>query len=236
MSLFRPKNLTCPSCKALITMDAVGSINADRRPDYRDDILNNKFQDTTCGSCNATFRLQPDFNYLDAGRGQWIAALPAARMPEYLAAEDESAALFSTSYGDKAPKAAQVVGKTLAVRLTFGWPAVREKLLLREHDLDDAIMELVKLDVLRRVPSAPMKPGVELRAFDLSDDNISMVWLETDTEASLENLQVPRALYRAIAETIKEWEKVHTELTNGAFVDLQKLYMGRGRGAAHAAQ
>jgi len=231
MSLFRPKNLTCPSCGALITMDAVGSINADRRPDYREDILENRFQDVTCGACNATFRLQPDFNYLDAGRGQWIAALPAARMQDYLGAEDEAAALFATSYGDKAPKAAQVVGDQLSVRLTFGWPAVREKLLLREHDLDDAIIELVKLDVLRRVPSAPMKPGVELRVFDVGAEFMGMVWIETDTEAVLEELKVPRALYDAIAENAEAWEKVHGQLTNGAFVDLQKLYMGQGRAA-----
>ena len=231
MSLFRPKNLTCPSCSALITMDAVGSINADRRPDYREDILENRFQDVTCGACNATFRLQPDFNYLDAGRGQWIAALPAARMQDYLGAEDEAAALFATSYGDKAPKAAQVVGDQLSVRLTFGWPAVREKLLLREHDLDDAIIELVKLDVLRRVPSAPMKPGVELRVFDVGAEFMGMVWIETDTEAVLEELQIPRALYDAIAENAEAWEKVHGQLTNGAFVDLQKLYMGQGRAA-----
>ena len=231
MSLFRPKNLTCPSCSALITMDAVGSINADHRPDYREDILENRFQDVTCGACNATFRLQPDFNYLDAGRGQWIAALPAARMQDYLGAEDEAAALFATSYGDKAPKAAQVVGDQLSVRLTFGWPAVREKLLLREHDLDDAIIELVKLDVLRRVPSAPMKPGVELRVFDVGAEFMGMVWIETDTEAVLEELQIPRALYDAIAENAEAWEKVHGQLTNGAFVDLQKLYMGQGRAA-----
>ncbi len=232
MSLFRPKNLTCPSCGAAITMDAVGSINADRRPDYREDIMENRFQDVTCGACQATFRLQPDFNYLDAGRGQWIAALPAGEMPGYLEAEDEASALFATSYGDQAPKAAQAVGDALAMRVTFGWPAVREKLLLREHDLDDGVVELVKMDVMRRIPSAPLAQGVELRVVDVTEEMLVMVWLHTDTEKVIEELQVPRPLYDAIAGEPELWGPVRSQLENGPFVDMQKLYMGPGRAAA----
>ena len=33
MSLFHPVNLVCPACGAVIVMQAVGSVNADRRPD-----------------------------------------------------------------------------------------------------------------------------------------------------------------------------------------------------------
>ncbi len=231
MSLFRPRNLVCPKCKAAITMEAVGSINADRRPDYRDAILANEFQDTTCQSCGETFRLQPDFNYLDAGRAQWIASLPAARMPDYLTAEDDVTALFATSYGKRAPKAAQDVGRNLDVRVTFGWPAIREKLLIRQHELDDVVIEMTKLDVLRRVPSAPLKPGTELRLTAVNDDTLVMVWVDTASEGVSEELLVPRALYDAIAKDEDGWAPTRAKLTNGPFVDMQKLYMGPGRAA-----
>lgn len=231
MSLFRPRNLVCPNCESAITMEAVGSVNADRRPDYRDAILASDFQDTTCPNCNETFRLQPEFNYLDAARGQWIASLPADRMPQYLAAEDDATALFATSYGERAPKAAQDVGKNLDVRVTFGWPAVREKLLIRQHDLDDVMIELTKLDVLRRVPSAPLKPGTELRLTAVTDDMLVMVWIDTASEGVIEELLVPRALYDAIARDEESWAPTRAKLTDGPFVDMQKLYMGPGRAA-----
>jgi len=80
-------------------MDAVGSVNADRRPDFREDILQDRFQNVTCESCDDTFRLQPKFNYLDAGRRQWIAALPSAQMLDWIEAEAEVADLFEQSYG-----------------------------------------------------------------------------------------------------------------------------------------
>ena len=67
MSLFVPMTVKCPSCDHPITMEAVGSVNADRRPDYRDDILENTFQDIACEKCGETFRMEPEFIYLDAG-------------------------------------------------------------------------------------------------------------------------------------------------------------------------
>lgn len=214
-------------------MDVVGSINADRRPDYRDAIMASEFQDTTCPNCEQSFRIQPDFSYLDAGRGQWIASFPAARLPEYLTAEDDAVALFDTSYGKRAPKAAQTVGAALTTRLTFGWPAIREKLFIRDNDLDDVVIEMVKLDVLRRVPSAPLKPGTELRLVGVTDETLVMVWTDTLTEAVTEELLVPRGLYDAIAAN-DEWAATRDKLTDGPFVDMQKLYMGPGRAAGAA--
>lgn len=236
MSLFRPVNLVCPSCKTLITMDAVGSVNADRRPDLRLAILENRFQDTTCGTCGHTVRLQPEFSYFDAGHGQWIAALPAPRMPYYLDAEDEAIELFRTSYGAAAPAAARVVGDTLTVRVTFGWPAVREKLFLRGAGLDDVAIELAKLDLLRRRPSAPLKPGVELRVLTLAGDLLQFGWLRTDTEEVLETFAVSRGIHDQVAEAPEAWAKLSAQLTDGPFVDMQKLYMGPGRAARDAAR
>lgn len=231
MSLFQPLNMACPVCGKLVTVDAVGSVNADRRPDLRDDILANAFQDMTCPSCKGSFRLQPNFNYLDAGRGQWIASMPGSRMPHYLEIEDKVTELFDTSYGKDAPPAAQTVGRDLAVRLTFGWPAVREKLLIREHGLDDAVVEMLKLDLLRRLPRAPLAPGVELRLIDVSDTVLLMVWLETSSEDIKGDVQVPREMYDGIAAHSEEWAPIRAELENGPFVDMQKLYMGEGRAA-----
>jgi len=210
---------------------AVGSVNADRRPDLREDILSDRFQDIECEACQEGFRLQPQFNYLDVGRGQWIAAMQADRMRTHLQVEDEAALLFSESYGDNAPAAAQQVGKDLKMRVTFGWPAVREKLLLREHDLDDVVVEMMKLHILRSVPSVPMAEGIELRLVDINEDNDAFVftWLETATEKAIEGLSVPRDLYAAIAANTTAWEPMRTRLENGAFVDMQKLYMGEGR-------
>ncbi len=232
MSLFHPVNLVCPHCKALITMEAVGSVNADRRPDLRQAILDDKFQDTTCGACGESFRLQPEFNFFDAGRRQWIAAMQAPRVTQYLTIEDEVTELFATSYGARAPAAARAVGDTLDVRLTFGWPALREKLILREHGLDDRVVELMKLDLMRLLPEASMEVGTELRLLRVADDVLPFLWIDTATEAPREEVVLPRAAYDTFAANLAPWEPILARLTDGPFVDMQKLYLGLGRGAA----
>ncbi|KIC08965.1 hypothetical protein RA19_16810 [Leisingera sp. ANG-M1] len=233
MSLFHPVNLVCPQCEAPVTMMAVGSVNADRRPDLREDILSDRFQDMSCEACSESFRLQPQFNYLDAGRGQWIAAMPANRLRDHLELEDEARELFSTSYGDAAPAAARDVGGGLAVRLTFGWPAVREKLLVRQLELDDVIVEMMKLHILRSVESVPLAEGIELRLTGTDDDTGGYVfaWLETASEQYIEYLTVPAELYEAIHANPDGWQAIRDRLETGPFVDMQKLYMGEGRAA-----
>lgn len=233
MSLFQPVNLVCPNCKSLVVMDAVGSINADRRPDFRDAILADRFQDTTCGSCGRGFRLQPDFNYLDAGRRQWIACLPAARLADFRTAEAEVRVLYDQSYGRNAPAAARVVGDTLDVRLTFGWPALREKLLARQEGLDDVTLELLKLDIVRNSPRVPFGAGSELRLVAVPDGSLAFVWLDSSTEKGGDEVIAERARYEGIAAD-PAWTALRGRLTEGPFVDVQRLYMAADRIPAQA--
>lgn len=229
MSLFRLKNVTCAACGKTTVAEAVGSINADRRPDYRDAILDDAFQDMTCSECGAAYRLQPDFNYLDAGRGQWIAALPAVEVLRYPEAEAEVLALFATSFGDRAPEAAQAVGRGLDVRVTFGWPGVREKILLRAHGLDDVVVEMMKLDLIRRMPGAPIAPGIELRIVAVDGEHLEGIWLRTASEAALGRTPIPRQLYDAVAADAEGWAPVRARLTAGPFVDMQTGFLEADR-------
>ncbi len=232
MSLFHPVNLVCPHCGKAVTMQAVGSVNADRRPDFRDDILEDRFQDTICESCGKGFRLQPEFNYLDVGRGQWIAAMPGPRMPDYLEVEDEVLAVFESSYGAAAPPAARDIGAGLTRRLTFGWPALREKIIAQEAGIDDVALEILKLDMLRSMDQARLGPGVELRLVrDLGAD-LAFVWLATASEVSAgDGFLVARYAYDAVAADPEPYAELRASLSDGPFVDMQKLYIGRGRGA-----
>ena len=67
MSLFREIKVHCPSCHEAVILDAVHSVNADRRPDLRDEILAGDFQRCQCNACQQPFRLDPSLTYLDVG-------------------------------------------------------------------------------------------------------------------------------------------------------------------------
>lgn len=234
MSLFTSMNVQCPNCLEHLSVDAVGSVNADRRPDLREAILDDTFQMLTCDSCGHAFRLEPAFNYLEVGRGHWIAALPGRQMPDFLEIEDQVNDSFASSYGDKSTPAAQEIGRALAPRVTFGWPAMREKLTIRALDLDDVIVEMMKLDLLRRLPSAPFRAGIEMRLVGADDDMFNFIWVDSVSEEVIDQFSAARALYDAIADNPDAWAPMRAQLTDGPFVDMQKLYMGEGREASAA--
>lgn len=226
MSLFTPMNVICPDCDKSISVQAAGSVNADRRPDLRDDILSGTFQMVTCPECGAAFRLEPDFNYLDTGRGQWIAGMPARKMAEHADIETRSKEAFDRSYGPDTSSSAQNIGNDLQARLVFGWPALREKILIRDSGLEDGLIELMKIDLLRRLPELNLVKGVELRLMDVTDDLLNFAWINAETEDIGQTIGVRHELYQEIVGNRNDWATIAEQLHNSMFLDAQKLYVG----------
>ena len=232
MSLFRPTVIACPSCGADIPFEDCDSVNADRRPDLRAAILDGSFQTVPCPGCGETVRMEPQFNYLEVGAGLWIAVFPARMLPEFLEIEDTVSELFDRTYGRGALPSAQEIGAGLDLRLVFGWPALVEKLVLRAAGLDDEAVELLKLDLMRRLPSAELGAGRELRVAAVQEDALVFDWVLSESEAPVDGFAVDRALYDAIADAPKAWAPIRAKLTDGPFVDMRKLFFGEGRATA----
>jgi hypothetical protein len=221
MSIFRPIPLPCPRCHAEATFDAVGSVNADRRPDLRDAILSGEFQRKDCMRCGAQFRLDTDFSYLDVGRGQWIAAAPVSGLNDWKLRETVARELFARAYGDKAPAAAVKIGRKLAPRITFGWPALREKLRARQHNLDDVTLEACKASVMRRLPELPFGADNDLRLIDVTSNKLVLAWVRPADSGVGEMLGVPRKLYDDIAAD-SAWDGWREDYAGALFVDLNR--------------
>ena len=83
MSRLHSETFACAHCGAPLEMGIVASINADRRPDLRQAVLDDSYQRGRCESCGKGFRLDPDLTYLDAGRGQWLLVRPAEHLDEW---------------------------------------------------------------------------------------------------------------------------------------------------------
>lgn len=232
MSLFSTTTLKCPHCGQANTLEEVGSLNADRRPDLRQQILDGSFQAADCSHCGKRFRLEPDFNYMDAGRGQWIACYPGPRILDHLEAAAEMEAVFDSNFGPAAGQAAHALGQALTGRVVFGWAAMREKLVARDLGLDDLVLELLKLDLLRGMPEIPLGAGTELRLVDVAGPDLTFAWFGPGVPESQRVLDVGMDRYQAIAGNPGDWQEVADELRDSPFVDLQKLYLGPGRAAA----
>ena len=229
MSIFKTETFACPKCGTSITYDIVASVNADRRPDLRAKIVDNSFQRSACEKCGHPFRLEPEMTYFDAGRKQWILVLPANQVTDWPYLEQNARSAFDRTYGEDAPEEAQAIGENLSVRVAFGWPALREKLLAVDLGLDDVTLELMKMAIFGGTEQTPLSDEIELRLTGAEGNELILEWLDGAVEFALEELRVPRALYQQVAEDPKSWESLRQELTAGPFVDFARLLVPSGR-------
>ena len=224
MSLFDRMLARCPICDTEQEIDLVGSVNAGRRPDLREQILARRFQEQSCVNCGALFRLPPGFTYVDYDRGQWILAHPADQVAGWQRLEAEARAAFDSLYGPGS--GAEEVGRTLRPRITFGWPALREKIACNDAGLDDVELELSKLAVLRNVSGSPVADETELRFDRAEADALVLHWTVAATESVITSLRLPRSVYGQIAADTVAWADLRGQIGAGRFVDYGRILLG----------
>lgn len=168
-------------------------------------------------------RVDPSFSYVDTALGLWIAAYPFVRIADFDSLDSDAQQLFATTYSTGA--AAREMGASLQPRVTFGWGALREKILLARHEIDDGTVEVAKLELLRRLPQAPLRAGVELRVTDVIEDMLRLAWMTADTGAVLQVFEVNRSLLDRIGADATSWAAVRDSVTGATFVDMQRVLL-----------
>lgn len=231
MSIFHPVLATCGACGTQAPIERSASVNADRRPDLRESIMDGSFQAAPCPKCGAMMRLAPHLTYMDMERGLWVVAAEPPRMAEWPDVEAEALAVFDKSFGSAAPASGQALGEGLRPRLVFGWPALREKLECAALGLDDVTVELVKMAIIRNVPDAPLADETELRLVDGNAETLEFAWMVTESEKGLSSLSVPRALYDGIA-TDEAWTALRARFDGALLVDFRRFIEGPALRAA----
>jgi hypothetical protein len=225
MSMFHTETVTCPVCEATSEQTFATSVNADRRPDLRQDILDDRFQRLTCSACGAEFRFAPHLTYLNVDRGQWILTMAAPQRPFWESLEAGALEIYNDSFGPDAPNAARAIGERLTPRITFGWSGLREKLLCDDLGINDVELELLKVLLMRTVEASAVTTRAALRLLEAdAAGDLRLAWRADDTEGADDILTVPRRLLDGIREQGAAWDALRAEISNGPFVDATKLF------------
>lgn len=224
MSMFTTVLVDCPKCGTTQEINAFQSVNADRRPDLKQAIIASTFQSLTCKKCGVEFRPEPDFNYLDGKAGLWVSARPINALGQWSVETAQATADFALAYGENASDAAREIGSNLAARITFGWPAIREKVVVFDAGLDDVVVETVKLVVLQSRSSNVLAPGFELRLLGADDTRLTFGWVDVATDAIRSTFASQRALHDAL-QVDPEWAETRTDLSGDLFVDIQRNFI-----------
>lgn len=228
MSVFYQATIECGHCQTTNHVDYAVSVNADRRPDLRAEILDGSFQSLACSSCGAALRLPAHLTYLDIGRGQWILVESHETLANWRAAEDEAKATFDLAFGPQTPDVTQAIGAELKPRLVFGWPALREKLIVGDLGLDDETVELLKMSLIASVDAPPLADQTEFRLMSGDDATLNFAWLVSASEQQIAALAVPRGAYEDIVDDADDWAAMRASFDGQMFVDMQRLLSGSG--------
>jgi hypothetical protein len=223
MSIFRTLELECPACKSALRFDLVMSVSADRRPDLRDAILDGSFQRESCPHCGSRFRVEPEFTYMDIGRGQYIGVWPLGKRRDWEAWAAKTRSVFDDAMGRHASPEARAIGDGLEVRTVFGWRALVEKILARQMGIDDRTLEIAKLAVMRSQERAPVPGRITLRLVGERDGDLVLAWAGARSEDEAPPMmRVPRQLIADIEADPASWQKARDGVASHDVVDFQR--------------
>jgi hypothetical protein len=225
MSLFHSAEVSCESCGHIQAIQWAGSVNADRRPDLRAAILDGTFQAVDCESCGASLRVPPKLSYMDMGRREWVLVEDYDGLAQWQEREANAQKVFDDLFGPGAPKAAQGLVEGVKVRLVFGWPALREKLRLTELGLDDELVELTKLAVIRGAQEVPLSGRQTLRVVDADGEEIELDVIDDETEATVATTRLPRGLYTDVEGNLSAWQPLRDQWSGAPFIDTARLFI-----------
>lgn len=110
-------------------------------------------------------------------------------------------------------------------RVTFGWPALREKLLARDEDLADVSLELCKAFIMRNVDS-PIGAETELRLLAVEPEYLQFGWLLAADGSLGPTMKLARSVYEQIAADEEgAWAELRDSLSTAYFIDINRLMM-----------
>lgn len=190
-----PVSIAC-RCGERYTAEAALGLHVSARPALRAQLLDGAVHRTFCPACGMTVMLDDLLAYTDLPRGQWLTVAPGAGLPwrrRWLAIARES---FDATMVQHAPPRVAAWGREVARRLVFGLASLREKLALTAASLDDRIVELLKLQLLRDTRE---RLSADAYLHFVAATPRELVFERAHADGIIRTAPVPRFLYDALS-------------------------------------
>jgi hypothetical protein len=149
MPVHVPRAVRCPTCKEEFVAKLVGTLHATRRPEVRDAVLDGSFGRVACTRCGTDVRTEPVLLYTDFPRRQYYAHLPHVGFAWRDDLEAKIREGFRINFEVSAAPMVKEWAPEFRVRVVFGPERLRDKLVCDDLGLDDRLVELGKIGLLR---------------------------------------------------------------------------------------
>jgi len=210
--------VSCSNCGTAVRFSLLSTIDAVRDPGSREAILDRTLQQKPCEICGAAVRPPPAFMYFDRNCGLWVSAHAWANRDAWQDWEERARTNFQTICESGSSIGKQIQAEPVRARVTFGWEALREKIVAAEHGIDDVGLELWKSHQAKAVGGVER----EIRLQSVSSEDAVLAVISPESEEITEEMRVPRNVFdeRTKSSTDRaERKRLEQEL----YVDVRRL-------------
>src|SRR5688572_30481756 len=165
-------SLTCSACGKSFTAATAESINVTRMPGARIAILSAEFHRVECPSCHHRSWVDRQFLYTDIKRQQYVHVFPQADLLDWPRLEEVAWEVFYGGF--KGPAGIQAMAAEYRTRAVFGPNALADKLRIWDAGLDDALVELLKLELFTTLPQLRGRPDLSFVVIAVTDELIEV--------------------------------------------------------------
>jgi hypothetical protein len=215
VSTFVPSTIIC-TCGEHYVVEVANGLHISARPDIRQQILDGTFHRFNCPRCGATTMVDKLLSYTDFPQRQWFTIAPSDGLPwrrKWLAIANES---FAATMQNNAPPMVVQWGTEMTRRLMFGLAALREKLVVFDAGLDDRVIELLKIQLLRDLRDT-FSPSQYFHVVAVTADRL--VFEKTHPDGVIRSFELPRSLYDDLARSDALAETIATAFPDGLLID-----------------
>jgi hypothetical protein len=248
MSTFVPSTIAC-RCGKRYDVEVANGLHISLRPDLRQKILDGTFHRFFCPACGMTTMIDAMMAFTDFPRRQWFTIAPSHGLPWRRTWLELARASFQATMVDNAPEMVVGWGREMTRRLMFGLAALREKLIIADAGLDDRVVELMKIQIVRDLrgelsPShyfhlVAVRPherrsredqdeGGEREALDLSFER-------THPDGLIRELVLPRRIYDELAHQPELEKWIDLAFPDGLLIDHRAMLVPEADPPAAAA-
>jgi hypothetical protein len=225
MSVWYAQDLVCGACQHAFSTTLARGIHARRVPEVRAQIIDGSLHHIRCPACNAIVDAHRDLAYTDFARDHWVHVSTPASLADWVAVERYALETFDR-YMFGGPPVIAERARAFRVRVVFDLDELREKLTIWDAELDDAVVECVKLVCLRERPSiAGADRRIRLRAIEPT--HLVMAAADRDhPRVDVARWTVPRDVLYDVSSNRAEWEARMPALFDRGFVSLDRYLRG----------
>lgn len=180
MSTWQDTVVQCPRCATELAARIALGVHVTRVPQVRQQILDRTFHALACSGCQAELQIEQPFIYTDFGRNQWLLVATPADRRQWQDWEQRLERDLARAFEHGSPLAHDL-GKQLLARVVFGYEELREKLVIWSANLEDAVVECLKVRAISADPVLAT-PGSALIVDRITrDDEIHALWFARET-------------------------------------------------------